>query len=50
MFEAKNKNAITDAISKSMDFKYHLPKEFKEHEEKKAEGKKEEECVVIKSP
>ena len=35
MFEPKDKNAITAAISKSMDFKYLLPKEFQEHAAKK---------------
>ena len=33
MFEAKNSNAITTAISKSMDFDYFMPEELKEHRE-----------------
>ena len=31
MFEPKDKNAITAAISKSMDFDYIMPDELKEH-------------------
>ena len=39
MFAAKNNNAITTAISKSMDFNYTLPKEFQEHAIKKTTKK-----------
>ena len=33
MFEHKSKNAMTDAISKSMDFGFIMPEELKEHRE-----------------